>query len=35
MLARGLYQSASRAARVPENVIRTLVSAIAQQDDSQ
>lgn len=35
MLERGLYQSASRAARVPENVIRVLVQSIAQSADEQ
>lgn len=35
MIARGLYQSASRAAQVPENVIRLLVSSLATSGDDQ
>lgn len=33
MLARGLYQSAARASKVPENVLRLLVSSVATQQD--
>lgn len=35
LLARGMYQSASRVSKVPENVLRLLVTSVATQQDDQ